>query len=82
MIFLIKNEISRIRTKSRSYGEKECQNLYWGMGRLYTLDKDIDQEWLFLIEEAKKIGLSIQEVRKFITKNSINMDNEEQLKPK
>ncbi|MGE8078384.1 hypothetical protein [Peribacillus loiseleuriae] len=29
-------------------------NLHWGMGRLYMLDQDIDQEWLLLITEAKK----------------------------
>ncbi|MGX2961403.1 anti-repressor SinI family protein [Peribacillus sp. JNUCC 23] len=33
------------------------------------LDEEIDQEWLVLMVEAKKMGLSIQEVRKFITKN-------------
>ncbi|MDQ0242532.1 DNA-binding transcriptional MerR regulator [Bacillus fengqiuensis] len=29
-------------------------------------EKGIDQEWLNLIVEAKKMGLSIQEIRSFI----------------
>lgn len=64
------------------WGKRMLDYLYWGTGRLHTLDKDIDQEWLVLIEEAKKIGISIQEVRKFLTNNSINIASEEQLKPK
>ncbi|MFJ5621701.1 anti-repressor SinI family protein [Peribacillus loiseleuriae] len=44
------------------------------------LDKDIDQEWILLMVEAKKVGLSIQEVRKFIANRSHYIPKEEQLK--
>ncbi|MFC3884755.1 anti-repressor SinI family protein [Bacillus songklensis] len=34
-------------------------------------EKEIDQEWLELMVEAKKLGLSIQEVRHFMTSHQL-----------
>jgi len=34
-----------------------------------TIEKDIDTEWLELINEAKKIGLSIDEIRDFLNRS-------------
>ena len=34
-----------------------------------TTVKDMDAEWLELIIEAKKIGITIEEVRKFLKQN-------------
>jgi DNA-binding transcriptional MerR regulator len=30
--------------------------------------KDLDEEWLYLISEAKRCGLSLEEVRSFLQK--------------
>lgn len=46
------------------------------MGILNNFEEEIDKEWLLLMEEAKKIGLSIQEVQSFITTNSNLTSNE------
>ena len=32
--------------------------------------EEIDQEWLYLILEAKKIGLSMEEIRSFLRQES------------
>jgi DNA-binding transcriptional MerR regulator len=32
-----------------------------------TVEKELDQEWLDLINEAKKLGLSIEEIRDFLS---------------
>ncbi|AVM25851.1 anti-repressor SinI family protein [Bacillus pumilus] len=29
----------------------------------------VDEEWVYLIQEAKKIGLSIEEIQAFLTSN-------------
>ncbi|MFB5196813.1 anti-repressor SinI family protein [Neobacillus sp. KR4-4] len=34
-----------------------------------TVEQDIDTEWLDLINEAKKIGLSIDEIRDFLNRS-------------
>lgn len=31
-----------------------------------TIDKEIDSEWLELIIEAKKMGMTIEEIREFL----------------
>ncbi|TWD98881.1 antagonist of SinR [Neobacillus bataviensis] len=33
-----------------------------------TAEKKLDQEWLKLINEAKNLGLSIDEIREFLSK--------------
>ncbi|WP_309144693.1 anti-repressor SinI family protein [Bacillus sp. EB600] len=35
-----------------------------------TISKDMDAEWLELILEAKKIGITIEEVREFLDQNA------------
>jgi DNA-binding transcriptional MerR regulator len=35
----------------------------------------LDKEWLSLIREAKRIGLSIEEVRSFFQKDHTNHEN-------
>jgi DNA-binding transcriptional MerR regulator len=35
-----------------------------------TIIKDMDAEWLELIMEAKKIGITIEEVREFLDQNA------------
>jgi DNA-binding transcriptional MerR regulator len=34
-----------------------------------TTEKDLDTEWLELINEAKKLGLSIDEIRNFLKRS-------------
>ncbi|MBM7651835.1 anti-repressor SinI family protein [Neobacillus cucumis] len=34
-----------------------------------TVEKELDQEWLDLINEAKNLGLSIEEIREFLSKS-------------
>ncbi|MEH6944921.1 DNA-binding anti-repressor SinI [Bacillus sp. JJ722] len=35
-----------------------------------NIEEEIDKEWLLLMKEAKENGLSIQEVKSYIIKNS------------
>ncbi|WP_081988228.1 anti-repressor SinI family protein [Halobacillus sp. BBL2006] len=36
---------------------------------MYTLDRDVDLEWVELMVEAKKLGLSLEEIRDFLKGN-------------
>ncbi|WP_081988200.1 anti-repressor SinI family protein [Halobacillus sp. BBL2006] len=35
-----------------------------------TIQKSVDRDWIELIKQAKHLGLSIEEVRRFIAKSS------------
>lgn len=37
------------------------------MSVITAAEKELDQDWLGLINEAKKLGLSIEEIRDFLT---------------
>jgi len=43
------------------------------MKKKKILAAELDAEWLQLIEEAKKIGLNIEEIRDFISNNQNNL---------
>ncbi|GAE28578.1 hypothetical protein JCM9140_4824 [Halalkalibacter wakoensis JCM 9140] len=39
------------------------------MDKLNQKNKSIDQEWILLVKEAKKLGLSTEDIRTFINEN-------------
>ncbi|KAB7707423.1 DNA-binding anti-repressor SinI [Bacillus aerolatus] len=37
----------------------------------------VDQEWIVLMKEAKNLGISMEEIREFLKKEKVNLENVE-----